>query len=345
MSKTKNLKYIEDTSQLSNIQKVGVLMIALGVENASHLLRELKDDEVEKITLEIAHMDNISGNVVTDVLNEFYQLIEANNFIIEGGIEFARSVLEKTKDKREVENLLKRLENVTGNDAFGIFQENDISQIVQFIQNENPQIAAVILAHLKMSKAAEILSHLKEGLQVEVAYRLATMNNISSEVVEEISAVMRDQMSSLYADHDNINKGTAAIADILNEASIATERAVIENISKRDPKLAEEIKTQMFLFEDIMNMDDRYVQIIIAAIDKNDMVMALKGSDEEMIKKFINNMSSRASDMFNEDMEALGPVHIKQVEEAQQRILKKIKKLDEQGQVSTRKVNNSEMIV
>ena len=319
-------------------------MIALGVEQASHLLRELRDDEVEKITLEIAHMDNISGNVVEEVLAEFHELIEANKFIVEGGMDFARNVLEQTRDKEQVEALLKRLENVTGNDAFGMFQENDIAQIVQFIQNENPQIAAVILAHLKLEKAAEILSHLKEDLQVEVAYRLATMNTISAEVVEEISEVMQEQMSSLYSERDNVNRGTSALADILNEASIATERAVIENISKRDSDLAEEIKNQMFMFEDILDLDDRALQLIIAAIDKGDLVLALKGADDDMIQKFTGNMSSRASDMFQEDMEATGPVHVKQVEEAQQRILKKIKELETQGQVSTRKVNSGEMI-
>lgn len=344
MSKGKNTRYIDDASKLTKSQKVAVLMIALGVQEASHLLRELRDEEVEQITLEIAHMDNISGSVVEDVLNEFHELIEAKKFVVEGGIDFARNVLEQTKDKKEVESLLKRLENVTGNDAFGMFQENDITQIVQFIQEENPQIAAVILAHLKLNKAAEILSHLKEDFQVEVAYRLATMNNISTEVVEEISAVMEEQMSNLYAERDNVNKGTSAIADILNEASIATERAVIENIGKRNPKLAEEIKNQMFLFEDILTLEDRYVQAIIAGVDKNDLVLALKGGEQEMVDKFTGNMSSRASDMFNEDMEALGPVHIKQVEEAQQRILKKIKELEEQGQISTRKVSENEMV-
>jgi flagellar motor switch protein FliG len=344
MSLNNKSKYIEDASKLTNSQKVAVLMIALGVEQASHVLKELRDDEVEKITLEIAHMDNISGNVVEEVLAEFHELIEANKFIVEGGMDFARNVLEQTRDKDQVEALLKRLENVTGNDAFGMFQENDIAQIVQFIQNENPQIAAVILAHLKLEKAAEILSHLKEDLQVEVAYRLATMNNISAEVVEEISEVMQEQMSSLYSERDNVNRGTSALADILNEASIATERAVIENISKRNSDLAEEIKNQMFMFEDILDLDDRALQLIIAAIDKGDLVLALKGADDEMIQKFTGNMSSRASDMFQEDMEATGPVHVKQVEEAQQRILKKIKELETQGQVSTRKVNSSEMI-
>ncbi len=245
-AKTPNI--INDFSKLTNTQKVAILLISLGVEQASTLLKELRDDEVEKITLEIAHMDNISAAVVDEVMKEFHDLLEAKQFILEGGIEYARSILEKSKQKEEVTALLKRLENVTGNDAFGMFQENDVAQIVQFVQNENPQIAAVILAHLKLEKAAEILSQLKDDFQGEVAYRLATMNNISTEVISEIEEVIQEQMSSLFSERDNVNRGTSALADILNEASISTERTVLENISKRNKDLAEEIKNQMFLF-------------------------------------------------------------------------------------------------
>lgn len=341
----KGQNIINDFSKLTNTQKVAILFISLGVEQASKLLKELRDDEVEKITLEIAHMDNISAEVVEEVMKEFHDLLEAKQFILEGGIDYARSILEKSKDKDEVTALLKRLENVTGNDAFGMFQENDVAQIVQFIQNENPQIAAVILAHLKLEKAAEILSLLKPDFQGEVAYRLATMNNISTEVISEIEEVIQEQMSSLYSESDNVNRGTSALADILNEASISTERTVLENISKRNSDLAEEIKNQMFLFEDIAVLEDRYVQLILANVDKSDLVLSLKGVDEALSNKFLNNMSSRASEMFQEDMEALGPVHIKQVEEAQQRVIKKIKELDSQGQISTRKSNSNEVVV
>lgn len=341
----KNQNIINDFSKLTNTQKVAVLLISMGVEEASKLLKELRDDEVEKITLEIAHMDNISASVVDDVMKEFHDLLEAKQFILEGGIEYARNILEKSKNKDDVTALLKRLENVTGNDAFGMFQENDVAQIVQFVQNENPQIAAVILAHLKLEKAAEILSHLKEDFQVEVAYRLATMNNVSTEVISEIEEVISEQMSNLYSERDNVNRGTSALADILNEASISTEKTVIDNISKRNKELAEEIKNQMFLFEDIITLDDRHIQLILSSVDKADLVLSLKGADEELSGKFLKNMSSRASEMFKEDMEALGPVHVKQVEEAQQRVIKKIKELESQGQISTRKSSSNEVII
>jgi len=335
---------IEDISTLSGVQKAAILLISVGVENASSILQELNDSEVEKITLEIANMDNISPSVVEMVMKEYQELAEARQFIIEGGLEYARSILTKTKGKHQAESILRRLENVTGNDAFGIFQASDTSNIVQFLQNEPPQIAAVILAHLKLDRAADILSNLPEEFQIDVAYRLATMNKISKDVIEEIEEVIREQMSGMYTDRENVNRGSSAVADILNEASIATERLVLDNISTIDPELAEEIKNQMFLFEDIAELDDRTVQLIVGEVDKNDLVLGLKGVDEKLLEKVLGNMSTRARDMMKDDMDALGPVHKKQVEEAQQRIIKEIKRLEEDGQISTRKLSSDEVI-
>lgn len=335
---------IKDISKLSNTQKVAVLLILLGVERASMILRELKDEEVEEITLEIANMDNVSPEVVDEVVKEFHSLIQSKRFILEGGMEYARNVLTETKGRDQVRGMMKRLESKTGNDTFGLFQSAETNQIVQFLQNEHPQIAAVILAHLKEGRAAEILTHLDPDFQGEVSMRMAKMGNISSDVIEEIEEVIRDQISMSYTQSENIRKGSSAVADILNEADIATERMVLSNIEKLDPKLAEEIKNQMFLFEDIVDLDDRDVQNIIGAVDRNDLVMGLKGVDEQLVQKILDNMSSRAKDMFLEDMEASGQVHRKQVEEAQQRIVVEIKNLEEDGQISTRKPSEDELV-
>lgn len=335
---------IKDISKLSNTQKVAVLLILLGVERASMILRELKDEEVEEITLEIANMDNVSPEVVDEVVKEFHSLIQSKRFILEGGMEYARNVLTETKGREQVRGMMKRLESKTGNDTFGLFQSAETTQIVQFLQNEHPQIAAVILAHLKESRAAEILTYLEPDFQGEVSMRMAKMGNISSDVIEEIEEVIRDQISTTYTQSENIRKGSSAVADILNEADIATERMVLSNIEKLDPKLAEEIKNQMFLFEDIVDLDDRDVQNIIGVVDRNDLVMGLKGVDEQLVQKILDNMSSRAKDMFIEDMEASGQVHRKQVEEAQQRIVVEIKNLEEDGQISTRKADEDELV-
>lgn len=338
----KNL--ISDVSQLTNTQKVAVLLISMGVERASMILKSLKDDEVEKITLEIANMDNISPEVVDKVVRDFYSLIQNQKFVLEGGMEYARNVLTQTKDENEVRAIMKRLESKTGNDTFGVFQSAETSQIVQFLQSEHPQIAAIILGHLDVKRASEILSNLEAGFQGEVCMRIARMGNISSDVIEEIEEVIRDQMGGSYTQSENLRKGSTAIAEILNEANLATERSVLGNIEKLDKELAEEIKNQMFLFEDIVDLTDREVQSIISEIDRNDLVIGLKGVSEELIQKFLKNMSSRAKEMLIEDMEAAGQVHKMLVEESQQRIVSEIKKLEEEGKVSTRTSSEEEWI-
>lgn len=339
-----NKTLIDDISRLSGTQKVAVLLISLGVEKASTILKELRDEEVEEITVEIANMENVSPEVVDEVIKEFHTLMHSKRFILEGGMDYARHVLTETKGRQEVRGMMKRLESKTGNDTFGLFQSAETSQIVQFLQNEHPQIAAVILAHIKETRAAEILTQLDPDFQGEVSLRMAKMGNVSSDVIEEIEEVIRDQISATYTQSENIRKGSSAVANILNEADIATERMVLGNIEKLDAKLAEEIKNQMFLFEDIVDLDDRDVQNIIGVVDRSDLVMGLKGVDEQLVQKILDNMSSRARDMFLEDMEATGQVHKKQVEEAQQRIVSQIKNLEEEGQISTRKASEEELV-
>lgn len=337
-------KMIDDITSLSGPQKVAVLLISLGVEKASSILKELKDEEVEKITIEIAKMDNISPEVVDEVVKEFYGLMNEKRFLLEGGMDYARHVLNETKDRYEVRGMMKRLESKTGNDTFGIFQSAETAQIVQFLQNEHPQIAAVILAHLNLDRAAEILSALDEEAQGEISMRMARMGSISPDVIEEIEEVIRDQVSATYMQAENIRKGSSAVASILNETDLATERSVLEAIEKLDAPLAEEIKNQMFLFEDILDLDDRDIQAIIGVVERSDLVLGLKGVADELVQKILDNMSSRAKEMFLEDMEASGPVHRKQVEEAQQRIVSEIKTLEEEGQITTRKADSEELV-
>lgn len=337
-------KMISNVSELSNTQKVAVLLISMGVERASMILKMLKDEEVEQITLEIASMDNINPEVVEKVIRDFYSLIQSEKFVLEGGMDYARNVLHETKGENEVRAMMKRLESKTGNDTFGLFQSAETTQIVQFLQNEHPQIAAIILGHLDIKRASEILRDFDAEFQGEVCMRMAKMGNISSDVIEEIEEVIRDHMGGTYAESENLRKGSSAIAEILNEADLATERSVLGNIEKLDENLANEIKNQMFLFEDIVELTDREVQSIISEIDRNDLVVGLKGVTEELIQKFLKNMSSRAKAMLLEDMEAAGQVHKMQVEESQQRIVSQIKKLEEEGKVSTRISSDEEWI-
>ncbi len=337
-------RLVDEPEQLSGTQKVAVLMIAIGLEPATGIFQELTDQEVEKITIEIANMDNITPAVIDAVLQEFYDLMLAKQYVMEGGLDYAKEILKNSRGEKGAKELLRRVEAATEMSAFALFQTADTTQMVQFLQSEHPQVAALILGHLKTDRAAEVLSNLDEELRADVAYRLATMGKTSPEVIKEVEQVIREQMGGLDSDAGTASGGSSAVANILNAATISTERMVLEDLEMRDPDLAEEIKKLMFLFEDILDLDDRVVQKIISEIDKKDLVVALKGSSNELVKKFTNNMSNRASGILIEDMDAMGPVRVKEVEEAQQRIIHRVKQLEELGQISIRKTSGEEMI-
>jgi len=335
---------IEDISDINGPQKAAILLISMGVKNASKVLKELKEHEVEQLTRAIADLDNISSDIVDDVREEFYEMMQARKFVLDGGKEYAYELLSESMGQEKADEILKQYEYDEGTDAFGIFQSADMNQIVNFLEGENPQVAAVILAHLKPRKAAEILANLSMEFQGEITARLARVGKISSEVVEELEVAIRNQMKSDYKEPDNVKKGTAAVASILNEANIATERNVINSIEKIDSELAQEIKDQMFLFEDILELEDRTVQAIVAKLDKQDMVVGLKGISENLKNKFLNNMSDRAREILVDDMEAYGPVHLNKVEEAQQNIVRTIKVLDKEGKIAMRKGNDESFV-
>ncbi len=337
-------RLIDDIDSLTGIQRVAVLMIAIGLDPASKVFKELSDSEIEKVTIEIANMDNITPRVVDTVLQEFYDLMLAKQYVMEGGLDYAKEILKSSRGEKGAKELLRRVEAATEMSAFALFQTAETPQMVQFLQKEHPQVAALILGHLKTDRAAEVLSNLDESVRSEVAYRLATMGKISQDVVKEIEHVIRDQMGGFDSDSGMASGGTAVVANILNAATISTERLVLEDIEMRDPDLAEEIKKLMFLFEDILDLEDRLLQRIIGEIDKKDLVIALKGASGPLVKKFTKNMSNRASSILIEDMDALGPVRVKEVEESQQRIIQRIKQLEEMGQISIRKIANEEMV-
>jgi flagellar motor switch protein FliG len=336
--------FIEDPKDLTGVQKAAVFLISFGVEKASKVLKELRDPEVEKITKAISEMKNISPPVVDSVMDEFYDLMSERKFLVEGGHDIAKNLLEQTKGKNQADEMFRKFEAERGEDAFSIIQNSEVENIVHFLKNEHPQIAAVILAHLKLNKSAEILTHLPDDFRGDVALRMARLGKISNEVVEELSHVIKDQLSSEYTDRNNIQKGASAVAGILNESDISTERSVLESIEAIDPDLAKEIKDQMFLFEDILELDDRTMQTIVSKLDKQDMVTGLKGVDEKIKEKFLSNMSTRAKDILVDDLEAIGPVHVKKVEEAQQNIVKSIKQMDQEGKISIRNKDTDQII-
>ncbi|MCC5914341.1 MAG: flagellar motor switch protein FliG [Balneolaceae bacterium] len=344
MSVAVKSKTIDSADELTGVQKAAVFVITVGTKTATEMLKSLKDKEIEQITLEIAKMKNVKPEVVDDVLREYYSIMEAKRYILEGGYDYAESLLAHLGGNAASEKMLRKLKAQSGTTVFDDFQDSKITQITNFIQNEHPQVAALIFSQLHVDKSAEILSHLDKELQGEIIYRLASMDKISSEVIEEIEEVIKEQMGGMDTLGDRVKSGTATVAQILNEAEIDVERTVLEAIQERDPQMADDIKEQMFLFEDIIHFNDKTVQLIINEMEKADLVMGLKGVDEALSNKFLKNMSNRAAAMLQEDMEALGPVALKDVKEAQQRIIKKIKQLEEEGQITTRKMDEEEIV-
>lgn len=341
MAATTSIKTIDD---LTGVQKAAVLIMSVGSRSASSMMASLNEYEVEKITMEIARLQDVKSDVVDAVMQKFYDLMEVKQYMVKGGVEYAEELLAHLGDGADKEKILKKLKAQSGNTVFDEFQRTKITQIAHFIQNEHPQVAALIFSQLDIEKTAEILEYLEPEQQAEIVYRLASMDKISSEVIEEIEEVIREHMGGMDTMGDRIKSGTYTVAQILNNADINVERHVLEKIGERDYQMASEIKEQMFLFEDIIHFDDRTVQLIINEMEKADLVMGLKGVAEELSEKFLRNMSSRAADMLREDMEALGPVPLKDVKDAQNRIIKKIKQLEEDGQITTRKMDEEEIV-
>lgn len=335
---------VNDYEALNGIQKSAILLTSLGLEATQEIFKKLPDRDLERITIEIARIESVEPDVVEQVIEEFYQLTQTRLSVLEGGMDFASSILGAARGE-DSGDLLRRIEAATETSAFSIFQAADIQQIINFLEQEHPQISAIIMGNIKSDRAAEILSSLREDLRSEIMYRLATMGNTAPEVLEEIEAVIMERMGQEDGRESALQtSGPKAVADILNAANMSTEKMVLEDLTDRDPELAEEVKKLMFLFEDIAQLEDSVIQRIISEVDKKDLVLALKGASEDLKNKFTGNMSERARVILEEDMEAIGKVRLSDVEEGRMRIIKVIKNLEDQGIISTARGSAEQMI-
>jgi len=343
-SKKGSSAVISDVDELTGLQKAAIFILNVGSKTASKVMKHLREDEIEAITLSIVNMQNIKPTVVNSVMNEYYRIMTNDAFVLEGGVDYANELLEQLSDTVDAARVRKKLKSSSDSSVFDDFQQSKITQITNFLKKEHPQVVALIFSQMEEKKTAEILGYLDEDLQAEIIYRLSSMEKISSEVINEIEEVIKEQMGGMYAGGERIKSGTSAVANILNEADISVERHVLSVIKERDEQMADDIKQQMFLFEDIVHFDDRTVQVIINEMEKSDLVMGLKGVDEGVSNKFLSNMSERAAAMLQEDMDALGPVPLKEVKQAQSHIIRKIKQLEEEGQITTRKMSDEEIV-
>lgn len=330
---------------INGLQKAAILLIALGPEKSASIFKHLKEDEIESLTLEIANTRSISPQVKEDVLNEFYEVCLAQQYIAEGGITYAKDLLEKALGSEKAVDVINKLTASLQVRPFEFVRKTDASQLLNFIQDEHPQTIALILAYLPSGQAASIVASLPPEKQADVAKRIAVMDRTSPDVIKEVERVLERKLSSLVNQDYTIIGGVDAIVDILNTVDRGTEKHIMETLEIDEPELADEIRRKMFVFEDIMSLDDRAIQRVLRDVDNNDLATALKGANEEVQGVIFRNMSKRLAAMIQEDMEFMGPVRLKDVEEAQQKIVNIIRKLEDSAEIVISRGGGDEIIV
>ena len=333
------------TDAIGGLQKAAILLIVLGPEKSASIFKHLKEDEIEELTLEIANTRSITPQIKETVLDEFYQVCLAQQYIAEGGIGYAKELLEKALGQDKAVDVISKLTASLQVKPFEFVRKTDASQLLNFIQDEHPQTIALILSYLSPAQSALIISALPPERQAEVARRIAMMDRTSPDVIKEVERVLESKLASLVNQDFSIIGGVDAIVEILNTVDRGTEKHIMETLEIEEPELADEIRKKMFVFEDILLLDDRAIQRVLRDVDNNDLAIALKGANEEVQNAIFNNMSSRLSVMIKEDMEFMGPVRMKDVEEAQQKIVNIIRKLEDSAEIVISRGGGDEIIV
>ena len=318
---------------LTGKQKASILIIAIGVEAASQIFKNLKDKDIEKLSIEIANMKDVPSTVMEAVVEEFYQMIMAQEYISQGGIEYAKVLLEKALGPRKAHEIVSKVESAIHVSGFKLLKEVDPNQLLNFIQHEHPQTISLILANLEPEQTAQIISDLPPEIQSEVAYRIATMGKISPDLLADIESIIESQVETVFGQELSAAGGVKSVAEILNLAGRSTEKTILGDLEKRNPELATEIKNLMFVFEDITLLDDRSIQRVLREVDSKELSLALKVSTDEVKDTIFRNMSERASGLIKEELEFMGPVRLKDVEEAQMKIVEVIRTLEEEGEI------------
>ena len=335
----------KNKSTLDGIEKSAILLIALGPEKSSKIFKHLKEDEIEQLTLEIANTGSISPQLKEDVLKEFYEVCLAQQYIAEGGIAYAKELLEKALGEEKAKDVIGKLTASLQVRPFEFIRKTDPSQLLNFIQDEHPQTIALILSYLSAGQASQVVSALPPEKQADVAKRIATMDRTSPDVIKEVENVLEHKLASLVNQDYTIIGGVDAIVEILNAVDRGTERHILETLEIEEPELADEIRRKMFVFEDILSLDDRAIQRVLRDVDNNDLAIALKNANEEVQNVIFNNLSKRLAAMIREDMEFMGPVRLKDVEEAQQKIVNIVRKLEDSSEIVISRGGGDEIIV
>ena len=320
-------------------------MVWLNQNKSSNVFKHLKEDEIEQLTLEIANTRSVSPAMKDAVLDEFYEVCLAQQYIAEGGIGYAKDLLEKALGSERAKDVIGKLTASLQVRPFEFVRKTDASQLLNFIQDEHPQTIALILSYLSSNQASAIISALSPEKQTDVAKRIAQMDRTSPDVIKEVEKVLEQKLASLVNQDYTIVGGVDSIVDILNTVDRGTEKHIMESLEIEDPELADEIRKKMFVFEDILSLDDRSIQRVLREVDNNELAVALKGSNEEVQNLIFSNLSKRLATMIREDMDFMGPVRMKDVEEAQQKIVNIIRKLEDSAEIIISRGGGDEIVV
>jgi flagellar motor switch protein FliG len=322
------------TTDISGVQKAALLMIALNVETASEVFKYLDAAEVEMISTEISKVKNIPSQVVDLVMDEFYAMATAREYVLEGGIEYAQALLEKSFGPGKATEIIEKVKSLTTLRGFDVLKKADSTQLISFLNKEHPQTMALILSHLNPNQTADALMELPENIRTDVVYRIATLGKISPQTLKQIEKVV-DEMAG-FSMSQSLSKigGTKSLANILNKTSASMSKEILERLDEQDQDVAQEVKRLMFLFEDIINIQDKDVQRVLREVDRKDLALALKIVDEKLRDKIFANMSERGADLLKEELQYMGMVKLKEVEAAQAKIIDLIKMLEEAGEIT-----------
>jgi flagellar motor switch protein FliG len=326
-------------------QKAAIMLMIIGPEHAGNVLKHLKDDHVEQLTLEMARLERVSPEQREAVIAEFHEMCVAQDFIAEGGLDSAKRVLENAFGPDRAGEITQRVSAAMQIVPFEFLKRADPAQVLSFIQDEHPQTIALILAYMPISAAAAILSKIPHDLRAEVAARIASMEQTPPEVIRKVEDVLEKKVSSILNQELAQAGGPKALVELLNRVDRGTERFIMDSLTENHPELAEQVKNMMFVFEDLVQLDDRAVQQILREVDMKDLATALKGVAPEVQEKILHNLSERASAMLKEDMEFMGPIRLRVVEEAQQKIVGVIRRLEEAGEIFIGRSGEEEVLV
>jgi flagellar motor switch protein FliG len=320
--------------EMTGLRKAAVLLVQIGKEHSAQIMKALSDSEVEELTGEIARLKGIEPDVADAVLGEFKQLAAARHYFAQGGLKYATEVLEASMGPVKAADILSRLSAISVEMPFEFLQRIDPQMVLSFLQEEHPQTITLVLAHMQAEQAAAVLAGLPELVQADVAHRLAIMDRTSPDIIRQVESQLQRRLSTVLQPREySAVGGLSPLVDIINHSDRNTERLILEGLAALDSELADEVRARMFMFEDISTLDDRTVQLLMRSIDVKELALALKGVSEVVKEKFTDNMSERATLALVEDMDVLGPVRVKQVEEAQAGIIRQIRTLEESGEI------------